>query len=242
MKRGQVAERNLGHWGFEVQHPIAPPELGLVEQSSTPRNFGVTTRRLRFTRSSSRNDRECINASHEDSGAPVVTSDRVLRSSQARISSSVSSAKEGSESSLEIYKDHISEIVATSRSGVDESGQHRVTPELRIETSPTDTEKSHRVLREDDRGKENVDPLGDCGGTPSGSPLPEWFPRNPLQDITNVLAAELVRSPAFYISRFSSFSFYFQCVNTCLVMSASSVHVSIVRSGILHSSLSLCRS
>lgn len=191
MKRGQVAERNLGHWGFEVQHPIAPPELGLVEQSSTPRNFGVTTRRLRFTRSSSRNDRECTNASHEDSGAPVVTSDRVLRSSQARISSSVSSAKEGSESSLEIYKDHISEIVATSRSGVDESGQHRVTPELRIETSPTDTEMSHRVLREDDRGKENVDPLGDCGGTSSGSPLPEWFPRNPLQDITNVLAAEL---------------------------------------------------
>ncbi|KAG0629887.1 hypothetical protein M758_1G137200 [Ceratodon purpureus] len=181
MKRAQIVERNRGHWDFEVEHPIAPPEL---EQGPMPRNFGVTTRRLRFTRSLSRNDRECINDTHEDSGAVVGTSERVLRSSQTRVSTSVISAREGSKSSLEIFNDHISEIVVNAGSQVDESGQDCLSPELPKATLGIDSGKAQQGIGEDDRGKENVDPLG---GTSSGSPLPEWFTRRPLQDITNVL-------------------------------------------------------
>lgn len=186
MKRAQIVERNRGHWGFEVQHPIAPPEL---EQSSMPRNFGVTTRRLRFTRSSTKNDRECANDLHEDSGAVAGTSDRALRSSQARVSSSVGpSTREGPKPSLEIYQDHISEIVVSAGSGMDEFGKNSLSPELQKVTSGSGAENPQQGLGEEDRGKENVDPLG---GKSSGSPLPEWFPRGPLQDITNVLAAVL---------------------------------------------------
>ena len=214
MKRAQIVERNRGHWDFEVEHPIAPPEL---EQGPMPRNFGVTTRRLRFTRSLSRNDGECINDTHEDSGAVVGTSERVLRSSQTRVSTSVISAREGSKSSLEIFNDHISEIVVNAGSQVDESGQDCLSPELPKATSGIDSGKAQQGIGEDDRGKENVDPLG---GTSSGSPLPEWFTRRPLQDITNVLG--LVSSP-FYnrISRLFPPSLCFQRVITWLIMSAS---------------------
>ena len=220
MKRGQVVEPNRGHWDFEVQHPIAPPGLGTVEQSAMPRSFGGTTRRLRFTRSSTRNDRECSNDLHQNSASAVGTSDRVLRSSQARVSSSVSSTKEASKSSLEIYKDHTSEIVASSENGVDESGLDCLSPELRKVTSTTVTENPVEGLGKDDRGKENVDPLGDRSGTSSGSPLPDWYPRRPLQDITNVLAIGLVRSfTCSLILRFLSFKLYLQGVITCLITS-----------------------
>ncbi|XP_024388164.1 uncharacterized protein [Physcomitrium patens] len=43
---------------------------------------------------------------------------------------------------------------------------------------------------EDDADKENQDPIVEGVVTYTRSPLPEWYPRRPLQDITNVLVSD----------------------------------------------------
>lgn len=45
---------------------------------------------------------------------------------------------------------------------------------------------------EDDADKENQDPIVEGVVTYTRSPLPEWYPRRPLQDITNVLVSDPV--------------------------------------------------
>lgn len=227
MKRSQLAERNRPHRGFESQHPVAPLEPGSLEQNAMPVNFGVTTRKLRFTRASSRDNSaendlegkicpvrepystlqrarpgelplerefnrrvsseefETSHGSHQSIRSVVSASDRVLRNSQARVSSSTNE-----DPKLEIYRDRSPGIVASALSSVDEDFS---SPVLRKSTSSSKANESQQGLGKDDRGKENQDPHGELDGTSRRSPLPEWYMRKPLQDITNVLAAGLVR-------------------------------------------------
>jgi hypothetical protein len=219
MKRSQVVGRNRVHRGFESQQPVAPHE---PEQILMPINFGVTTRKLRFTRTSSRDNLdlegkaspvhepystlqraqsgelaldqefnrkaswkdvgklENSHDSHQSTRSAVGASDRVLRSSQARVSSE--------DPKWEIYRDRSPDIVASTLSSVDESCQDCSSPVLLISTN---SKEPQQCLVKDDRGKENQDPHGQVDGTSWRSPLPEWYSRKPLQDITNALATGL---------------------------------------------------
>lgn len=94
---------------------------------------------------------------------------------------------------FDVHEGPVPETEASTRSVVDEIRQ-AITPDSLLElVSGAVTDEPLQDYGEDDRDKENRDPLGHWAVLPHRSPLPEWFPRKPLQDITNVLACDLVR-------------------------------------------------
>lgn len=215
MKRSQVAERSREK---ESQQPVAPLESDQIPMLNSS---GLITRKLRFTRTSSRDNSdlegrvspvlesystlqraqsgeltlerqsnrrspskdfgmlENSQGAHQSIRSVVGASDRVLRSSQVRVSSE--------DPKLKIYRDRSPGIDAKI-SSVDESGQDFSSPVLR---KPTNSKSSQLRLGKDNRGKENRDPSGEVDSTSRRSPLPEWYTRKPLQDITNALALGL---------------------------------------------------
>ncbi|XP_024387935.1 uncharacterized protein [Physcomitrium patens] len=229
MRRGNLIERNRDHREFGMQQPIASLETGILEQSPVSRNFGMTTRKLRFTSSFSRGspaevtvegicsrvygdhstlqralseDLKLVLSERESNRrAPLRNSngmqesianmagarDYVLRTLQSSLYSTLP-AKEGPKVTLEIYEDP-PEGVVSAHSLMNESELDFSSPVLRKIAPGVDMKEPCEGLGKDDRGKENRDPNGNWDGRKSSSPLPEWYTRKPLQDITNVLAA-----------------------------------------------------
>lgn len=221
MKRSQVDEENCGHWEFEVQHPGDMAS----DRSPTPRNFGMTTRRLRFLRSSRdlTSGMTLVEAASavDETTSPVQRARTDFSSALATIEQGVNrrtsvGADEKLSGSLDrdggvMSADHgVLETTEISMVVVHEDevpgSSQRVADELRQEIDPSPQEgtpstgagKPLRDHGDDDRGKENRDPLHRPIAV-HRSPLPEWFPRRPLQDITNILNGGLVR----YLVRFT---------------------------------------
>uniref|UniRef100_A0A7I4E707 Uncharacterized protein n=2 Tax=Physcomitrium patens TaxID=3218 RepID=A0A7I4E707_PHYPA len=132
---------------------------------------------------------EDLNDALEKNGGAVGARDCVLEISQIRVCSSVLAAKGLSKMELEIDED-LPQIVMNTHSRVDESEQGFSSPVARNVTSSSIMKEPQSVLGKGDPGKENWDPNVEWSDKKSGSPLPEWFSRKPLQDITDVLAAE----------------------------------------------------
>lgn len=103
----------------------------------------------------------------------------------------LSSSVEGSEirrSDFVVYEDASAETV---RMGSSDLVQEEHTSSGRPRSEP------QHILNADGYANENWNPLGhlnSSGITERRSPLPEWFPRSPLQDITNILASGMVKS------------------------------------------------
>jgi len=93
-----------------------------------------------------------------------------------------------------MFSVHEDQAPGSTQSVVDEPSQVFTSASSHEPVSGAVTDKPQQDHGEDDCDKENLDPLGDWTILPHRSPLPEWFPRIPLQDITNVLACDLVRS------------------------------------------------
>lgn len=92
-----------------------------------------------------------------------------------------------------VYEDASTEaeMVGSSRMGNSDMVQEEHTPSGRASSEP------QHILNADGYANENCNPLGPWNGSGINerrSPLPEWFPRSPLQDITNILASGMVRS------------------------------------------------
>lgn len=210
MKRSQVEEDNCGHWEFEDQYP----ESGTLEQSSMPRSLGTTiTRRLRFLRTSSRDftagmtlvgmasrvDETCSTLQRARTDAPaalMATDNRIMSSTAAGTNGKPSESHTSAGIVIGTTENPMIDILedqdlGCTQSLVDESILSVTSNSLQELVSSADTDEPQRSNGENDHDKENLDPLGDTGILPRRSPLPEWFPRKPLQDITNVLASDL---------------------------------------------------
>lgn len=108
------------------------------------------------------------------------------------LSSSVADS-EVQRSDFVVYEDASAEteMVGSSRTGSSDLVQEELTPSGRARSEP------QHILNADGYANENWNPLALWNGSGINerrSPLPEWFPRSPLQDITNILASGMVRS------------------------------------------------
>lgn len=230
MKRSQLEEENCGHWEYDVPCDVASSDgVGTVDPDLVATNFGMTMRRLRFTRALTR-EYSGKSLSLEELSSRVrenhSTSQRVMMALDAvgptegvvvrRLpvlhfgSSMVSDERDGCETiitpgvldateypMLEVCGRNSAGTVPISHGLEEERNRDVSSDATRPVGSNAEVDVANERHDQDELGKENCDPLGQWNILESRSPLPAWFPRRPLQDITNVLASELVSRRAF---------------------------------------------
>ncbi|XP_024381581.1 uncharacterized protein [Physcomitrium patens] len=224
MKRSQLEEENCGHWEYDVPCDVASSDgVGTVDPDLVATNFGMTMRRLRFTRALTR-EYSGKSLSLEELSSRVrenhSTSQRVMMALDAvgptegvvvrRLpvlhfgSSMVSDERDGCETiitpgvldateypMLEVCGRNSAGTVPISHGLEEERNRDVSSDATRPVGSNAEVDVANERHDQDELGKENCDPLGQWNILESRSPLPAWFPRRPLQDITNVLASEL---------------------------------------------------